>query len=126
MQITMEIVKQLRFLLNNLEGNPVGFKLNSQLNLFLLQCFKYHVDLWATFLCKFKYLIYDEKIPIKLFFRHSYNITSHKLFIYPAWYLRNIGFILSNSNAFRFASSDDSSCVLFLYLCSHVSIKNSF
>lgn len=56
LQMTKEIVKQLRFLLNNLEGNPVGFKLNSQLNQFLLQSFKYHVDLWATFLCKFEFI----------------------------------------------------------------------
>uniref|UniRef100_A0A1B0CRJ0 Putative n-acetylglucosaminyltransferase complex n=2 Tax=Lutzomyia longipalpis TaxID=7200 RepID=A0A1B0CRJ0_LUTLO len=44
------VVYYLRGLLTSLRGSPAGLKLNVQLNHFLLKCFIYHVDLWATFL----------------------------------------------------------------------------
>lgn len=44
------VVDNLRKLLESLKGNPVGLKLNVQLNNFLLSCFIYHVELWNTFL----------------------------------------------------------------------------
>lgn len=37
-------------MLQSLQGSPIGLKLNVQLNKFLLDCFGYHVELWATFL----------------------------------------------------------------------------
>ncbi|KAJ6644204.1 Phosphatidylinositol N-acetylglucosaminyltransferase subunit Q [Pseudolycoriella hygida] len=50
MQFTEIVVDNVRLLLNSLKGSPVGLKLNVELNNFLLKCFSYHVDLWATFL----------------------------------------------------------------------------
>lgn len=44
------VVYNVRILLNSLKGSPVGLKLNVELNNFFLNCFAYHVDLWATFL----------------------------------------------------------------------------
>lgn len=43
-------MKQLQLLLDSLKGSPVGLKLNIELNNFFLGCFRYHIDLWATFL----------------------------------------------------------------------------
>uniref|UniRef100_A0A1B0D3N8 Phosphatidylinositol N-acetylglucosaminyltransferase subunit Q n=1 Tax=Phlebotomus papatasi TaxID=29031 RepID=A0A1B0D3N8_PHLPP len=48
--ISQTVVYYLRGLLTSLRGSPAGLKLNVQLNHFLLKCFIYHVDLWATFL----------------------------------------------------------------------------
>lgn len=39
-------------MLESLKGSPVGLKLNIELNNFFLGCFRYHIDLWATFLGK--------------------------------------------------------------------------
>lgn len=50
LQFTQMIVKYLKMLLISLKGSPVGLKLNELLNNFFLDCFKYHVDLWWTFL----------------------------------------------------------------------------
>lgn len=47
------IVSKFRVLLHSLKGSPIGLKLNVQLNNFLLDCFGYHVELWATFLSKY-------------------------------------------------------------------------
>ncbi|XP_068152772.1 uncharacterized protein PIG-Q [Drosophila tropicalis] len=44
------IIKQLYALLRVLEGSPIGMKLNIHLNNFFLDCFKYHIELWSTFL----------------------------------------------------------------------------
>lgn len=54
MNFTEVVVDQLHTLLDSLKGSPVGLKLNVELNNFLLDCFTYHVDLWATFLGKNK------------------------------------------------------------------------
>ncbi|XP_059616220.1 uncharacterized protein LOC132261425 [Phlebotomus argentipes] len=50
LEFAYTIVYYLRGLLTSLRGSPAGLKLNVQLNHFLLKCFIYHVDLWATFL----------------------------------------------------------------------------
>lgn len=44
------IISQLYALLKVLEGSPIGLKLNIHLNNFFLDCFKYHIELWSTFL----------------------------------------------------------------------------
>lgn len=44
------IVSELQGLLDALKGSPVGLKLNVDLNNFFIECFRYHIDLWATFL----------------------------------------------------------------------------
>lgn len=44
------IVINLQELLESLKGSPVGLKLNIELNNFFLNFFRYHIDLWATFL----------------------------------------------------------------------------
>lgn len=46
------VVYNVRILLSSLKGSPAGLKLNVELNNFFLNCFTYHVDLWATFLGK--------------------------------------------------------------------------
>lgn len=43
-------MENLRYLLDELKGFPVGFKLNVELNNFFSSIFTYHIDLWATFL----------------------------------------------------------------------------
>ncbi|GAB0095810.1 phosphatidylinositol N-acetylglucosaminyltransferase subunit Q [Sergentomyia squamirostris] len=50
LEFAYTVVYYLRGLLTSLRGSPAGLKLNVQLNHFLLKCFIYHVDLWATFL----------------------------------------------------------------------------
>lgn len=50
LSFTQMIVNYLKMLLMSLKGSPVGLKLNVLLNNFFLDCFKYHVDLWWTFL----------------------------------------------------------------------------
>ncbi|XP_064556158.1 uncharacterized protein PIG-Q [Drosophila montana] len=49
-QISHIIIHQLYSLLKVLEGSPIGLKLNIHLNNFFLDCFKYHIELWSTFL----------------------------------------------------------------------------
>ncbi|XP_032589120.1 uncharacterized protein LOC6586300 isoform X1 [Drosophila mojavensis] len=49
-QISHIIIQQLYSLLKVLEGSPIGLKLNIHLNNFFLDCFKYHIELWSTFL----------------------------------------------------------------------------
>ncbi|KAH8387954.1 hypothetical protein KR093_010574, partial [Drosophila rubida] len=49
-QISHIIISQLYSLLKVLEGSPIGLKLNIHLNNFFLDCFKYHIELWSTFL----------------------------------------------------------------------------
>ncbi|XP_032594389.1 phosphatidylinositol N-acetylglucosaminyltransferase subunit Q [Drosophila grimshawi] len=49
-QISHIIINQLYSLLKVLEGSPIGLKLNIHLNNFFLDCFKYHIELWSTFL----------------------------------------------------------------------------
>lgn len=61
------IVKQLQMLLDSLKGSPVGLKLNSELNNFFLGCFRYHVDLWATFLVIVAPVIKHLFVPLAVF-----------------------------------------------------------
>ncbi|KAH8304192.1 hypothetical protein KR059_003430 [Drosophila kikkawai] len=49
-QISHVVIDQLYSLLKVLEGSPIGLKLNIHLNNFFLDCFKYHIELWSTFL----------------------------------------------------------------------------
>ncbi|XP_017062270.1 uncharacterized protein LOC108102118 [Drosophila ficusphila] len=49
-QISHYIIDKLFSLLKVLEGSPIGLKLNIHLNNFFLDCFKYHIELWSTFL----------------------------------------------------------------------------
>ncbi|XP_016952045.1 uncharacterized protein LOC108025881 [Drosophila biarmipes] len=49
-QISHYVIDQLYSLLKVLEGSPIGLKLNIHLNNFFLDCFKYHIELWSTFL----------------------------------------------------------------------------
>ncbi|KAH8418952.1 hypothetical protein KR222_009607, partial [Zaprionus bogoriensis] len=49
-QISHIVIGQLYDLLKVLEGSPIGLKLNIHLNNFFLDCFKYHIELWSTFL----------------------------------------------------------------------------
>ncbi|KAI9581665.1 uncharacterized protein LOC119637607 [Glossina fuscipes] len=60
------IVIKLRTLLNSLRGAPIGLKLNVQLNGFLLDCFGYHVHLWATFLDLIEPFVRKLFVPIAL------------------------------------------------------------
>ncbi|EDW46119.1 GM13429 [Drosophila sechellia] len=46
----MYVIDELYGLLKVLEGSPIGLKLNIHLNNFFLDCFKYHIELWSTFL----------------------------------------------------------------------------
>uniref|UniRef100_A0A1B0G1I7 RING-type E3 ubiquitin transferase n=1 Tax=Glossina morsitans morsitans TaxID=37546 RepID=A0A1B0G1I7_GLOMM len=55
-----------RTLLNSLRGAPIGLKLNVQLNGFLLDCFGYHVHLWATFLDLIEPFVRKLFVPIAL------------------------------------------------------------
>lgn len=50
--IAQVIVVNLQELLESLKGSPVGLKLNIELNNFFLNFFRYHIDLWVTFLGK--------------------------------------------------------------------------
>ncbi|TMW51285.1 hypothetical protein DOY81_003604 [Sarcophaga bullata] len=58
------VVTNFRLLLQFLQGSPIGLKLNVQLNKFLLDCFGYHVELWATFLAIIEPCIRQLFIPI--------------------------------------------------------------
>lgn len=49
-QVSHAIIGHLYSLLNVLEGSPIGMKLNIHLNNFFVDCFKYHIALWSTFL----------------------------------------------------------------------------
>ncbi|XP_043659865.1 uncharacterized protein LOC122624408 [Drosophila teissieri] len=49
-QISHYVIDELYSLLKVLEGSPIGLKLNIHLNNFFLDCFKYHIELWSTFL----------------------------------------------------------------------------
>ncbi|XP_017063659.1 uncharacterized protein LOC108102918 [Drosophila eugracilis] len=49
-QISHYVIDELYILLKVLEGSPIGLKLNIHLNNFFLDCFKYHIELWSTFL----------------------------------------------------------------------------
>ncbi|XP_032580330.1 uncharacterized protein LOC6617925 isoform X1 [Drosophila sechellia] len=49
-QISHYVIDELYGLLKVLEGSPIGLKLNIHLNNFFLDCFKYHIELWSTFL----------------------------------------------------------------------------
>lgn len=66
MDLTEIIVRELRKLLTMLEGSPVGLKLNEQLNVFLLNCFMYHVDLWFNFIIIIEPAIRLLILPISL------------------------------------------------------------
>ncbi|XP_052849903.1 uncharacterized protein LOC128260726 [Drosophila gunungcola] len=48
--ISHYVIDELYSLLKVLEGSPIGLKLNIHLNNFFLDCFKYHIELWSTFL----------------------------------------------------------------------------
>lgn len=87
MKCTLYIVDHLRLLLDGLKGNPAGLKLNSQLNQFLRECFKYHIDLWAAFLRKainiqlFSYILILNYIFLqKLYHRQSVTCLYHSVF----------------------------------------------
>ncbi|KAH8321126.1 hypothetical protein KR074_000977, partial [Drosophila pseudoananassae] len=49
-KVSHAIIGHVYSLLNVLEGSPIGLKLNIHLNNFFLDCFKYHIALWSTFL----------------------------------------------------------------------------
>ncbi|ALC48582.1 Gpi1 [Drosophila busckii] len=49
-QLSHMVINELYTLLRVLEGSPIGLKLNIHLNNFFLDCFKYHIELWSTFL----------------------------------------------------------------------------
>ncbi|XP_043067171.1 phosphatidylinositol N-acetylglucosaminyltransferase subunit Q [Drosophila bipectinata] len=49
-KVSHAIIGNVYSLLNVLEGSPIGLKLNIHLNNFFLDCFKYHIALWSTFL----------------------------------------------------------------------------
>ncbi|XP_037813892.1 N-acetylglucosaminyl-phosphatidylinositol biosynthetic protein gpi1 [Lucilia sericata] len=71
------VVTNFRLLLQSLQGSPVGLKLNVQLNKFLLDCFGYHVELWATFLVIIEPCIRQLLTPIILlgFIGFSYQLA---------------------------------------------------
>ncbi|XP_065363710.1 uncharacterized protein PIG-Q [Calliphora vicina] len=71
------VVTNFRLLLQSLQGSPIGLKLNVQLNKFLLDCFGYHVELWATFLIIIEPCIRQLFIPIILlgFIGFSYQLA---------------------------------------------------
>lgn len=76
-QFSNTIILQLRSLLDSLKGSPVGLKLNVQLNNFFLDCFVYHVDLWATFLVLVSPLIHYLSVPVVVlgFFGLSFQLA---------------------------------------------------
>lgn len=53
MNVVDFVIEKLRMLLDSLNGNPAGLKLNIHLNKLLLSCFNYHIDLWEIFLCEY-------------------------------------------------------------------------
>ncbi|XP_055379797.1 uncharacterized protein LOC129610967 [Condylostylus longicornis] len=85
LQICQYIVYQIRNLLHSLKGTPIGLKLNLQLNNFLLDCFTYHIDLWAKFLILISPIIRNLLIPLALFgilgFSFQLAILSDLLFL---------------------------------------------
>uniref|UniRef100_W8CCF9 Phosphatidylinositol N-acetylglucosaminyltransferase subunit Q n=1 Tax=Ceratitis capitata TaxID=7213 RepID=W8CCF9_CERCA len=60
------VIQKLRLLLRSLKGSPIGLKLNENLNNFLLDCFNYHVDLWAKFLDLIEPVVRQLFVPIAL------------------------------------------------------------
>ncbi|XP_067639700.1 uncharacterized protein PIG-Q [Eurosta solidaginis] len=60
------VVQKLRLLLRSLKGSPIGLKLNEHLNNFLLDCFNYHIDLWAKFLDLIEPIVRQLFVPIAL------------------------------------------------------------
>ncbi|XP_054730182.1 uncharacterized protein LOC129238960 [Anastrepha obliqua] len=60
------VIRKLRLLLRSLKGSPIGLKLNEHLNNFLLDCFNYHIDLWAKFLDLIEPIVLQLFVPIAL------------------------------------------------------------
>ncbi|XP_036319226.1 uncharacterized protein LOC118733777 isoform X1 [Rhagoletis pomonella] len=60
------VIQKLRLLLRSLKGSPIGLKLNEHLNNFLLDCFNYHIDLWAKFLDLIEPIVRQLFVPIAL------------------------------------------------------------
>ncbi|XP_055841436.1 uncharacterized protein LOC129908735 [Episyrphus balteatus] len=65
-QVSHYVIHQLRQLLGALKGNPIGLKLNDHLNNFFLDCFTYHIDLWATFLDLIEPIVRQLFVPMAL------------------------------------------------------------
>lgn len=118
------IISQLYSLLKVLEGSPIGLKLNIHLNNFFLDCFKYHIELWSTFLgmlenswhrlCLIKYF--------KIFFRSnrtdcSSGVPCHWRFWLPGIHIPNRIACRSDINSWP-------ACSLFLRL--HQSVREIF
>ncbi|KAH8408942.1 hypothetical protein KR009_004215 [Drosophila setifemur] len=66
-QISHAIIGHLYSLLKVLEGSPIGLKLNIHLNNFFLDCFKYHIELWSTFLDFIEPLVRQVYLAIGVF-----------------------------------------------------------
>jgi phosphatidylinositol glycan class Q protein len=67
MNLTEVVLNKLRTLLDELDGDPIGLKLNVQLNSFLHKCFTYHVDLWWNFIIIVEPAISHLFVPITIF-----------------------------------------------------------
>lgn len=65
-QVSHFVIQQLRYLLGALKGSPIGLKLNDHLNNFFLDCFTYHIDLWATFLDLIEPIVRQLFVPMAL------------------------------------------------------------
>ncbi|XP_055914115.1 uncharacterized protein LOC129947543 [Eupeodes corollae] len=65
-QISHFVIQRLRQLLGALKGSPIGLKLNDHLNNFFLDCFTYHIDLWATFLELIEPIVRQLFVPMAL------------------------------------------------------------
>uniref|UniRef100_A0A0A1WSA8 Phosphatidylinositol N-acetylglucosaminyltransferase subunit Q n=1 Tax=Zeugodacus cucurbitae TaxID=28588 RepID=A0A0A1WSA8_ZEUCU len=72
------VIQKLRLLLRSLKGSPIGLKLNEHLNNFLLDCFNYHVDLWAKFLDLIEPIVRQLFVPIAMlgFIGISFQLAS--------------------------------------------------
>uniref|UniRef100_A0A034VRZ2 Phosphatidylinositol N-acetylglucosaminyltransferase subunit Q n=1 Tax=Bactrocera dorsalis TaxID=27457 RepID=A0A034VRZ2_BACDO len=72
------VIQKLRLLLRSLKGSPIGLKLNEHLNNFLLDCFNYHIDLWAKFLDLIEPIVRQLFVPIAMlgFIGISFQLAS--------------------------------------------------
>ncbi|KAM7347734.1 phosphatidylinositol glycan anchor biosynthesis class Q isoform 2-T2 [Cochliomyia hominivorax] len=75
------VVTNFRLLLQSLQGSPIGLKLNVQLNKFLLDCFGYHVELWATFLSfSYQLALLTDLISVMGLHAHCFSIYAAVLY----------------------------------------------
>lgn len=119
------IVRQLQALLDGLSGSPVGLKLNVELNNFFLASFRYHVELWATFLSK--EIQFENSLQFNWLYTdltHSYHRSIDKISLCTANRHGMFGSIISIVDISRFAQCHHAPLPLHLCICFDVSMRN--